>query len=157
VKQIRECVALLGVVGPAIWLWLRWDAISATVPVHFGVDGAANRFAGRRALWVLVAVSALLYLLLRIAPRFKRAFNLPAPLDDPLRSRMEAASVEMLAWMRLEIAWLFASLIVSSVRIAQKMAGGLGGWAVLLPALVILPTIGIFLFRMLRMGRPTVR
>jgi hypothetical protein len=156
-KTIRESFTIIGLVGPAVWLWLMWDAIPAVVPVHYGANGVANGYAGKQALWVLVAVSVFLYLLLRIILRFVRAFNLPVKVGAALRPRMEAEVVEMIGWLRLEITWLFAFLIVSSARVAEKLAGGLGSWALVVPGLLIMSTVGIFLFRMSRLTRLSAR
>ena len=128
-KAIRECVTLVGLAGPAVWLYRVWTAIPAVVPVHYGMDGAPNRFAGKGSLWALVGIAVFVYLLLLLVSRLTRWFNLPRPVGDPLRPRMEAQAVEMVGWMRLEIVWMFAFLIWAGVRVARHQAAGVGGWA----------------------------
>jgi len=146
-KPLREALTLLAVLGPVAYLCLYWQSIPAILPTHFGFDGQPNAYSPKSFIWVLVAVSVGMYVFLTVIARYPRFFNLPKPVGDPDRPRLEALGVEMIGWLRLEIAWIFAFMLASTLRVAEHRSGGLGAGFILMGILTLL-TVGFYLWRM---------
>jgi len=122
----RQVVASFILAWQVTYLRLVWHTLPAMLPSHFGADGLANRYAPRSFAWVLIAVCAALLIFLSVIERFSQAFNLPSPRGKPDRPRQEALGRELLRWMQLEIAVMFAFILWSMVNVAQHKSDGLG-------------------------------
>jgi hypothetical protein len=90
-----------------------------------------------------------MFFFLTVIARFPKIFNLPKPVGDPDRPRLEALAVGLLAWLRLEIACLFAYILWSTLFVAAHRGAGLGEWLIALPCSTILLTVGLYLRRMI--------
>jgi uncharacterized membrane protein len=63
-------LTLLALVLPSLYLLYTWPALPNQIPIHFGVDGAANGFTGKHNVWLLCGALPLgTYLLLLFLPR----------------------------------------------------------------------------------------
>ena len=66
----REIILLLFVVIPLVQLCYVWPSIPDVIPVHFGLDGKADRFDNKSMLmWLIPLVLLLLYGILALVPR----------------------------------------------------------------------------------------
>jgi hypothetical protein len=146
-KTLREALTLVGLLAPIAFLAAHWTAIPAIVPIHYGLNGQPNRFGSRDTLWLLPAIATLLYGFLHFIARFPHLFNLPVAATDPRRPHVEAMALDLLGWMRLEIAWLFGFLTWSSVVTARHIGTGLPVWFTPFFVIVTLSTVGIFIQR----------
>jgi len=143
-KTLRESLTLLGLFGPVVFLCTVWSSLPATVPSHFGFNGVPNHFAPKPFLWLLPCIAALLYAMLLFLSRHPRWFNLPVPVGDPRRPRYEALTREMLAWLRLELVYVFAYIEWATIRTGLRQAVGLSPWLTPVPLIAILATVGFF-------------
>jgi uncharacterized membrane protein len=147
-RVVREALAVLAAVGSIVLLAVNWHTIPDIVPVHFGLSGAPNRFGPKRELWLIAGIGLLVYVVLLVVGRLPRTYNLPATADDPDRARQEVLARELIAWLRLETAWIFAYVLWAMVQVAHGARTGMGIWV--LPALLptVFATCAIFLVRM---------
>ncbi len=71
--HLYDLFLLLPVAAPFVYLAYRYPHLPASVPVHFNIDGTANRFGNKQELWGILAItggiSILLYLLIRFLPK----------------------------------------------------------------------------------------
>jgi len=147
-KTLRECVTLLGVFGPVVWLALIWSSLPATLPSHFGLDGMPNHYASRDMVLLVAGFSIGMYFLLLVAQRYPHRMNLPRRVGDPDRPRMEALGVEMIGWLRLELAWTFAYILWSVVQVGIHNSEGLGAGFIYISLGAVFGTIVWFYVRM---------
>jgi hypothetical protein len=112
-----------------------------------------NAYGPKQVLLMLEVIGFLVYVGLLVVSRFPRSFNLSARVGDPDRPRQEALAVEMMGWLRLEIAWLFAYLMWGEVEIARHARVGLGSWLVPVVAIVAVATVAIFIAQIFRGAR----
>jgi len=124
--KLRESITLLGVIGPLVWLGVVWHSLPGTLPSHFGLDGKPNHYASRDMVFLIAGFSIGMYFLLLVAQRFPHRMNLPRRVGDPDRPRVEALGVEMIGWLRLELAWTFAYILWSVVQVGMRRSEGLG-------------------------------
>ena len=147
--RVRNFLTALVLLGELAYLLRVYPALPAIVPSHFNAAGQVNGHASRGIVWVIFAISIFMALFLSIVERFPHAFNLPRPVGDPGRPRLEAIAIEMLGWLRLEIALLFASTLWAIVHVAQGGTGGLGGSFILVFTAILL-TVAYFLYRIIK-------
>jgi hypothetical protein len=88
-----------------------YPTLPAIIPNHFDNHGLPHRFAPRVIVLVIFLVGAAVVILLTELAQKPRLFNLPAALDDPDRPRQETIARNMLGWLALEIALMFAVMI----------------------------------------------
>ena len=149
-KSVREAVTLLGVFGPVMWLCVIWRSLPVMLPSHFGLDGTPNAYASRNVVWAIVGISVVMYFSMLVLQRFPHRMNLPRPPGDPERKRMEALGVEMIGWLRLELAWTFAYLLWEVVEVGTHHSEGLGTAFLFVSIGVTMATIAWFVVRMKR-------
>jgi uncharacterized membrane protein len=57
---------------PAVYLWYIYPTLPQTVPVHFGINGAVDRYGSKTEFltgpFILIGVSAMVYLLMKFLP-----------------------------------------------------------------------------------------
>jgi uncharacterized membrane protein len=65
----KEWLPLILVLLPLIFLYYRWNIIPETIPLHFGIDGKADKWGSKGTLVSLIPlVSITLYLILLFIP-----------------------------------------------------------------------------------------
>lgn len=147
-KTLRESVTLLGVFGPVVWLGLVWRSLPERLPSHFGLDGVPNHYASRGIVLLVAGFSIGLYFLLLLLQRFPHRMNLPRRVGDPDRPRVEALGVEMIGWLRLELAWTFAYILWEVVQVGLRQSDGLGAGFSYISIGTVFGTIVWFLMKM---------
>lgn len=116
--------------------------LPARIPTHFDLAGKPNGWGTPGMLWLLPAVSTGIVGLMTMVARHPRSFNYPVRVTPASRPRMEAVTLDMIAWLRLEIAGML--LWIQYVTIESVRAGQNGLSPLFVPAtiLVVLGTIG---------------
>jgi len=67
---VREIILFLIVIIPLVQLYNLWPSIPDVIPVHYGLDGKADRFGNKNMLmWLVPLVLLLLYGILALVPR----------------------------------------------------------------------------------------
>lgn len=122
---MRKSLEAISLIALAVLVWITWQALYGPVPLpdrvptHFDAAGNANGWGPPSTLWLLPVVAAALYLLITILAQFPKAFNYPVRLTDENRARLEALTLQMIAWLKVELVCLFVVLqwsIIDSVR-----------------------------------------
>lgn len=133
------CLAVL-----AFIVWITYQALHGPnplpekIPTHFDAAGNPNGWGSSSALLLLPAMAVGLYLLITITAQFPAAFKFPVPVTAENRQRLEALTLRMIAWIKIELVCLFTWIqwfILSAVR---------QGHGTLSPVLVPLFLIAIF-------------
>lgn len=152
-RAVRDMLAWLGLLLSVGLLIGGWKTMPAVIAVHFDASGMPNGYGSKYVLLLMVGIGVLVYLALLVGGRFPERFNLSAKVGDPDRPRQEAAAAEMVAWLRLEIAWLFAYLTWGEVEIARHARVGLGSWLMPVVAIVAVATVAMFFAQIFRGAR----
>jgi uncharacterized membrane protein len=113
-------LAVLAVlVGITVWALYGPVALPARIPTHFNAAGQPDSWGNPSSLWLLPVVAMALYGLISAVQHFPSAFNLPRRVSPANRARLEAITLHMISWVKLELACLFLFIqwsIVESVR-----------------------------------------
>jgi uncharacterized membrane protein len=147
-KTLREVFAFVGAFGPVVWLARVWNSLPDQLPSHFGLDGIPNHYASRDMVLLIAGFSIGTYCLLLVVQKFPGRMNLPRRVGDPDRPRVEALGVEMLGWLRLELAWTFAYILWAMVQVGMQRSEGLGAGFTLISVGAVMGTVVWFLMRM---------
>jgi uncharacterized membrane protein len=153
---MRKTLEALGLAALIVLLGITWralhgpDPLPALIPTHFGIDGQPNAWGPQGALWLLPAIGVAVYLLISAVSLFPASFNYPVRVTPANRPRLQALSLLMMSWIKLELAGLFLYIqgsIIQSVR-SGKMA--LGPFIVPIFIAAVFATIGIFIAAIIR-------
>ncbi|MDO8587806.1 MAG: DUF1648 domain-containing protein [Armatimonadota bacterium] len=138
-EKALEIIAAAGVVLSVLLLALRWSALPAAIPSHFGLSGAPDASGGKGMLAVMAAVNVVLYLLLTALSRIPRLFNYPWPVTVENARRQYQIGRTALSTMKAEFAWV---LLYVEWQIIQIGLGKSQGFSfVFLPVVIFLQTV----------------
>lgn len=153
-KQL-EGVALIGL---AVESWLTYRAfvgpekLPERIPVHFDSAGNPNGWGQPHTLLILPLVTLGLYLVITMVAQFPGAFNYPVRVTVENRARLEQLALEMIAWLKTELVWLFAGMQWFSISAARSGQGVLP-WFFPMGIGVVFLTIGRYVMGMVKTGR----
>jgi uncharacterized membrane protein len=147
-KRLRDAITWIVLLGQAIYLGYVWPSLPSVLPSHFNLSGHPDRSAPREILWFIFGLELLVLTMLTVVQRLPHLYNLPATPGDPERPRQEALTRDMLAWLRLEMALMFAYILWSIVSVGLNRRNGVGSWFIVC---VIVATVGTVLLTLSRM------
>lgn len=144
----------------ALLLWITYNGLYGPnrlperIPIHFGADGQPNGWGSPAGLWLLPAIVLVVYGGMTLVSRFPSAFNYPVRATAENRARLEALTLQMIAWLKMEILCLFTFIQWCVVQSARQ--GKLNLSPLVVPAFlaIIFTTIGWHMVKMFRASRP---
>jgi len=122
---MRKSLEAISLIVLAVPIWITWQALNGSsplpdrIPTHFDAAGNPNGWGSPSPLWLLPVVAVALYLLITILTQFPKAFNYPVRLTAENRARLAALTLQMIAWLKVELVCLFAGIqwpIIDSIR-----------------------------------------
>jgi len=125
-RAAPEAVALAALGYSWIDAVSNWSSLPARLPTHFGPSGLPDGYGDRSSALLLPLIGVALWTLLTVIAQFPRYFNYPVAITDENRPRLEGVAVTMLAWIKAEIACIFAYIEWGTLRVALGEASGLG-------------------------------
>lgn len=131
----------LGALGFIVWI--TWQALHgahvlpARIPTHFDFAGNPNGWGSPSTLFLFPAVAIANYLLLTVVARFPSSFNYPVAVNAENRPQLEALTLEMIDWLKMEMVFLFAWIQWTIINSAQEGHG---------PSLALLPVCLLAIF-----------
>jgi Protein of unknown function (DUF1648) len=144
VRKILAVIAWAAIV--ALWA-LTVQAIygahplPARIPIHFDIAGNINGWGGPRTLWLLPIIATFTGALLTLVSRYPQSFNYPVPVTPLTRPRLEAISLSMVAWLRVELASLFLWIQYAIIRSARTGKNALSLLLLLFAIACVLATV----------------
>jgi uncharacterized membrane protein len=128
---MRKTLELAGLAALAILCWLTWSALNGPnrlpdrVPTHFDAAGNANAWGSPAGMVVLPVIAGGLYLAMSIVARFPDAFHYPVRVTPQTIAGLQAVTLSMVAWIKVELACLFAVLQWAFIQAARSGQGSL--------------------------------
>jgi uncharacterized membrane protein len=122
---MRKNLEIIGLVMLAILCWITWEALygpdrlPARIPTHFNLAGTPDGWGPPSTLLFLPIVAVVVYSLITVVSLFPSAFNYSVRVTSENRLRLQALSLQMVAWLKFDLACLFTWLqwsIISTVR-----------------------------------------
>jgi uncharacterized membrane protein len=122
---MRKYLEAISLIALAALVWVTWRALYGPVPLperiptHFDAAGNPNGWGPPSTLWLLPVMAAGLYLLITILAHFPNAFKYQVKITEENRARLQALTLQMIAWLKVELVCLFAGIqwfIIDSIR-----------------------------------------
>jgi uncharacterized membrane protein len=107
--MMRRILDFVSLAILAVLAWITYNALHGSnplpqrIPTHFGANGQPNAWGPPGSLWLLPVVGAGLFLIVSIVSMFPGSFNFPVRSTPASRPRMEALTLRMMAWVKLEL------------------------------------------------------
>jgi uncharacterized membrane protein len=157
---MRKSLEAINLAALAFMFWVYWNArfgpgrLPDRVPTHFDLAGNPNGWDTSSSLPLFSVVAVAIYLMLTLAVRFPAYFNYPVEVTAENRPRLEALTVDLIAWLKTEIICLFAWIQWVIIDMARRGRGDLSLLALLPVFLVVLiGTLVWFIVAMRRAAR----
>lgn len=126
------------------------NRLPARIPTHFNLAGQPNGWSSPAMLLMLPGIAFAVYLLMSLVARWPQAFNYPVRVTPVNRARLEALALGMIAWLKVELACLFAWIQWASIHAARDPHRGFPAAAMPAALVAIFATIGWHITAMLR-------
>ena len=157
--SIRKNLEVVSVAGVLLMAWITAAAfhgpggLPARIPVHFNALGQADGWGSRGSLLGLPIVAILLYILMTVVSRYPAVFNYPVRVTPQTRPRLQELALEMIAWLKAELVWLFVWIEHVTIELARRGEGSLSPFFMPVVLAVVLGTILGYAMAMRRVGR----
>lgn len=118
-RKTLEIIALLGLAAIA---WTAFAALAGPhrfgtrIPTRFDLSGRPIAWGSSWMLLVLPIVAFVIHLLMTLVSRYPGAFNYPVRVTPANHARLQALALQMIAWLKAEVVWLFAVIQFATVR-----------------------------------------
>jgi uncharacterized membrane protein len=153
---MRKLLEFIGLAALGGLFWLTWSALYGPnrlpdrVPTHFNAAGTPNAWGSPSGMILLPVIAGSLYLLMSVVSMFPGAFHYPVRVTAQNIARLQAVTLGMVAWLKVELACLFAALQWALIQSARSGDGHL--FPMILPVfiVVVFGTIGWHLIAIIR-------
>jgi uncharacterized membrane protein len=156
---MRRILELIGLGALGLLVWITYQALSGPeplpdrIPTHFDLAGNPNGWGSPAALLFLPAVAVALYLFISVTALFPATFKYPLRVTPENRPRLQALSLCMIAWIKVELACLFVWIQWSIIESARNGRWGLSPMTVPLFLVAVFGTVAAHMAAMFRAGR----
>ncbi len=152
-KSLRELLATIGLLFAILTVAVQYSELPRRIPVHFAANGIANGWDDKSFLWFLVGITCVVYLGLTMIP-FAPTGSFSLPVSPRLRAAAIPLALDMVAWLKAELTWIFAAITWSTVVVAQGRSKGITVWFTPLAFGVVFATVLYYIARMLALSTP---
>jgi len=151
--NVIALLTLLAMGGITAYALLGPRPLPPRIPTHFDLAGRVNGWGGRWTLCLAPGMATAIYALMSLTSRFPQAFNYPARATPATRPRMQAISLDMIAWLKAELACLFFWIQYATIRSAWEGVNGLSPWFVPCVLVVVFGTIAWHFVALIKASR----
>ncbi len=127
--------------------------LPARIPTHFDAAGNINGWGEPRMLWLLPVVAICLDGALTLVSFFPQLFNYPVRVTPANRPRLEAITLNMIAWLQAELACLFFWIQCAIIRSARTGRNSMSPVLLVSAIALIFATVVAHIIAMVRAAR----
>jgi uncharacterized membrane protein len=156
---MRKPLEVVGLGALTVLLWITWSALYGPeplpqrIPTHFAANGRANAWGPPSSLWLLPLVGVVVYLFISVVALFPATFNFPVRATALNRPRLEALTLQMIAWIKTELACLFLYIQWSIIRSVRSGTAALSPVIVPFFLVAVFATVGLHAVAVFRAAR----
>ncbi len=156
---MRKTLEVIGLGALAVLFWTTYSALNGPtpppdrIPTHFDAAGNANGWGPPSTLMLLPAVALGVYLLITILSQFPSALNVPVRVTSETRARVEALTLQMVAWFKVELVCLFTWLQWTILQTARSREGSISPALVPVFLVVVFATLIAHMVAMIRVTK----
>ncbi len=154
-RRLLEGVALFAM---AMLVWITYQAFAGPeplpdrIPVHFDINGNANGWGSPAMLLLLPVIAVGLYIAMTVSSRFPMAFHYPVRVTQANLPRVQNLTLDLVTWIKTELACLFATLQWWMIQAARSGHGRLPPLLVPGFLVVIFATAGWYIVAVVRVA-----
>jgi hypothetical protein len=155
-RKILEALALAALVVQGLLTWRAFlgpDHLPSRVPLHFDAAGNPDGWGTPATLLFFPGIAVFIYLLFTVVTRFPSAFNYPVRVTPQNRVRLEELALGMIAWLKVELIWLFAAIQWSIVEAARRHFNVAPAGFMPIALIAVFATVGWHIAAMFRTSR----
>jgi uncharacterized membrane protein len=155
-RKRLEVFCIAGLAGIFAITWQAFNgpvSLPSRVPTHFDAAGNANAWGPPSTLWLLPAVAVALYLFITLISLLPTGIRSAAKLSPESRTRIETLIHQMVAWIKLELIFLFAWIQWSILQSVQHAGVSISPLAMPVFIAAILATTGLHSVAIIRSAR----
>ena len=140
------CTGLL--LGMFIFLFLFWKRIPEQVPAHFNAAGEVDRWSGKYSLFMVPAMTLLLYAFISLAERYPEVWNTGVRVTPGNRNFVYRVIRYLIVTTRLFMVATFTYITVNTA-LAQRLPG----WFLPVDLILVFGSILFFIIWLYRGSR----
>ena len=150
-KALRELLAAIALLFTIVTAATSYAALPQRIATHFNASGAVNHWGNKSALWEIVGIACLIYLVLTLV-RFAPASSFSVPVPPQQRAAAIPIALEMIAWIKAETMCMFAFILWAVVAASEGRSQALlSPWFLPATLLAIFATVAFYTARMMRL------
>ncbi len=146
---VIESIAVLGLAASILIPVIAFKNLPDTIPTHYGFNGKADDWGSKTSIFILPAISMILYLSLTILNKFPHTFNYPAKITAENALRMYTMATRVLRTIKAFVILLFLFIEWQTCNVSA--GSKLPSW--FLPAVLIVPVMLPIVFAFLLTGK----
>lgn len=156
---MRKILETVGFAALAFLAWITLRAfygpnrLAGRIPMHFDSAGHPDAWGSPFTLLLLPGLAAGIYLLISLLARNATEFNFPVRVTPQNRARLEALALDLIAWLKSELAWTFAAIQWFTIRVAAHQRQEFPPALIPLTLAAIFVTVGLFIAAMFLAAR----
>ncbi|MGA2049119.1 MAG: DUF1648 domain-containing protein [Terracidiphilus sp.] len=156
---MHKTLEVIGLGALGLLAWITYWAVNGPnplpqrIPTHFAANGQADAWGSPLSLWLLPIVAAGVYLLISLVSLFPASFNFPVRVTPVNRRRLEALTLQMMSWIKVELVSLFLFIQWSILQSVRNGKGTLSPMMVPLFLVVVFATVGLHLAAVFRAAK----
>lgn len=126
-EAISSTVALVGFVALVAVTAYWWPSLPATIPTHFGIDGAPNAYGSKYTMLLLPGILLVMLLSFGVLARYPWIFNYPVAITQENAARQYQRGRLILTVTNAVLAVVFVTIQWQTIQVARGAATHLGG------------------------------
>ncbi len=147
-----EVLALLAVIGTAVYLGLIWAGLPEQLPSHFGPDGVPDAWSGKPILLLFFFLSLGLYLLFTVVELLPRIWNLPISVSQKSKPALYSLTRTLIGSLKLISTVGFGWVIIATANARRT-----GVLFIILLIAALMASMGTYFIRSFRISLADAR
>ena len=128
IDWLCEFAAIVGVVLSIILVVVSIGDLPARIPTHFNSAGQPNSWGPRATLWLLPAVTVVMWALMSVVQLIPpRMYNYPWTITEDNAAAQYRYARRLIAVIKLECVWIFTWLTAEIIDAAERAVAGQSG------------------------------
>lgn len=142
------CIVWLGIF---VYVFIIFPDLPERVPMHFNIKGIVDSWGHKGFIWVLPVIGMAVWGALTIMEKAPQHFDYLVEITKENAARQYKNAVLLISILKTEIMayFVFTTWQMSKIALGEMAAKSV--WDVLLFLIVIFGTLGIFMYRMLKL------
>lgn len=146
-----EIIGLIGIIITVALVISTYNDLPDTLPRHYNANGQPDGFGGKSILFILITVTIVTYFIMTAGLRFPHLFNYPFKITEENAERQYKNMALMIRTIKTFLVMIFGYLTYATIQNGFGKMQGLGTWFTPVTLLIILGTVGYFIYKGFRL------